>query len=366
VSARDGDVALVHDYLLVARGAERTFAAIADCWPRAPIFTLLYEPRAFDERLASHAVQTSYLQRLGVRQRGFRRLLPLMPTAVERLDLGEHRLVVSSSSAFAHGVHKPPGAIHVSYCHSPFRYVWHERERGLEEVPNFARRPLARTLDHIRGWDLRASEGVDHYIANSEITRARIAEFWGRDATVLHPPVETDRFAIGSAEDWFLMVMELVPHKQVDLALAAAAQARRRVRVVGAGPERRPLEAAYGATAQFLGRVDDEQLADLYARARALIVPNVEEFGIAAVEAQAAGRPVLAAGAGGARETVIEGRTGALFPPGDVSALARLMTTIDFESFNPRAIAEHAQRWSVPEFQRRFRAEVERVAATPS
>jgi len=338
---------------------------MADCWPGAPIYTLLYDAAAFGGRFAGRPVHTSYLQRLGVRQRGFRRLLPLMPGAIDRLRLGDHRLIVSSSSAFAHGVRKPPGATHVCYCHSPFRYVWHERERALEEVPTPARRVLARTLDRIRAWDVRVAQGVDHYIANSELTRARIAEFWGRDATVLHPPVETARFAVGTPEDWFLMVMELVPHKQVELALAAAQRAGQRVRVVGAGPEERRLEDRYGATAEFLGRVDDDTLADLYSRARALIVPNVEEFGIAAVEAQASGRPVLAADAGGARETVADGETGALFPPGDVDALAGLMTSLDFGSFDPQALSAHAQRWSVPAFQRRFKAEVERLAALP-
>jgi glycosyltransferase involved in cell wall biosynthesis len=361
---RAHSVALVHDYLLVMRGAERTFAAIADCFPDAPIYTLLYDQDATEHRFAYRSVHTSYLQRSGIRQAGFRRLLPLFPRAVERLAVQQHDLVISSSSAFAHGVRPREGATHITYCHTPFRYVWHERARALEETPRYLRPAVRRLLERIREWDLNASRAVSHYIANSELTRERIQRFYGREASVLHPPVDVDRFGIGAPEDFFLVVTEIVRHKRVQIALEAARRARLAIKVVGDGPDLRYLSQTYGATAEFLGRVSDAELASLYARARALIVPNVEEFGIAAVEAQASGRPVIAADAGGARETVMPGDTGLLVRPGDVNALAEALRHTDFDKFSPALIKRHAAQFSVPAFQRRFLAEVAQVTDT--
>jgi glycosyltransferase involved in cell wall biosynthesis len=360
-------VGLVHDYLLVMRGAERTFAAMASCWPGAPIYTLLHDPAEMGGRIDGHPVVTSRLQRFGVSQGGFRRLLPLFPHAVERLPVDGHDLLVTSSSAFAHGVRPGRNAQHVVYCHSPFRYAWHERARGIAEAPPMLRPLTAATLSGIARWDLEASRRVTDYVANSEITRRRIEAIYGRDSIVVHPPVEVERFSPGLAEDFFLIVCELVPHKQVDVALAAAKRAGRRVVVVGGGPERERLEALYGeAEVEFRGRVDDHELADLYARARALIVPNVEEFGIAAVEAQAAGRPVVAANAGGTAETVVPGRTGVLVAPGDVDAYAEALRYTDFDAFSPAAIIRHAERFSTEQFRRRLRLAVQVLTGTPA
>jgi glycosyltransferase involved in cell wall biosynthesis len=358
-------IGLVHDYLLVLRGAERTFASIADCWPGAPVYTLLYDAEGTAGRFEDHPVHTSYLQRLGIRQRGFRRLLPFFPRAAESLPVQDHDLVVSSSSAFAHGVRARPGAEHVCYCHSPFRYAWHERERALEEAPAIARPVLRGVLGRVRGWDVESSRHVSHYIANSEITRERIQRVWDRDSVVVHPPVEVDRFSVGSPEDFLLVVMELVRHKRVDVALEAARRAGLPIRVVGTGPDRERLESLHGDHAQFLGRVDDLELARLYSSALALVVPNIEEFGIAAVEAQAAGRPVVAVDAGGVRETVVDGETGVLVPVGDADALTEALRETDFTDFSPHAIRQHALEFSSDAFKRRLSAEVERLTGIP-
>jgi glycosyltransferase involved in cell wall biosynthesis len=355
-------VGLVHDYLLTMRGAERTFAAIASCWQEAPIYTLLYDAAGCGHRFDDRAIHTSYLQRLGIRQAGFRRLLPLFPRAAERLPVRRHGLVISSSSAFAHGVRVGPDAVHVSYCYTPFRYAWHERERALQETPAPLRPFVRRLLERIRDWDLAAARRVTHYVAISEFARERIATCWGRDSTVIHPPVEVDRFRIGTPEDFFLVVGELVPHKRADVALEAAKRAHRPIKVVGTGPELKRLAARYGSTAEFLGRVPDAELATLYARACALIVPNVEEFGIAAVEAQAAGRPVVAANAGGARETILNGETGVLVEPGEVDELAAALAGTAFDEFSPERIRAHAERFSTERFRKEIVAEVDRVA----
>ena len=356
-------VALVHDYLLVLRGAERTFAAMTDVWPDAPIFTLLYDEAGTQGRFARRAVTTSPLQRLGARQETFRAMLPLYPTAVRRLDLSGCDVVVSSSSAFAHGVRPPAGAKHLCYCYSPFRYAWHEQARALSEVSPPLRPPLRLVLRRHRTFDLRALRTVDRFLATGELARERIRRFWGRDAPVLHPPVDVERFSIGQPGDHVLFVAELVRHKRPEVAIEAAVAAGRRIKVVGMGPELGRLRERYGGQAEFLGRVDDEQLARLYAEAAALVVPNVEEFGIAAVEAQAAGRPVVAIDAGGARETVLADRTGLLVPDGDPGALTRALRS-DLTRFDPHEIQAHAQRFRPEAFRVRLREIVESMRAS--
>jgi len=349
-------VGLVHDYLLVLRGAERTFLAMTGAWPEARIYTTLYDVEGTDYAFARRDVRTSFLQRTGVRQSGFRKLLPLFPLAVERLPVGAHDLIVSSSSAFAHGVKPAPGAVHVCYCHSPFRYVWHERETALAELPPGG----GRVLDALERWDCKAAARVTHFIANSDITRRRLEEFHGREARIVHPPVEIDSFlrVDSEPEDWFLMVGAVIAHKRMDSALEAARAAGRRVKVVGDGPERERWASEYADVAEFLGRVSDEELIDLYRRALAVVIPNVEEFGITAVEAQATGRPVLAIGEGGAVETVVAGVTGVLVERGE---LAEAMREVDFTRFDPAATRANALRFSPTGFQLALRAEVERL-----
>ena len=211
----------------------------------------------------------------------------------------------------------------------------------------------------MRRWDVRASAGVTHYIANSAITRQRIGDFYGRDSVIVHPPVDVHRFTPAEPEDWFLTVSEVVRHKRIETALEAARRAGKAIKVVGTGPDLERLQREYAGTAEFLGRVGDEELDRLYARARALVVANVEEFGIAAVEAQAAGRPVLAADAGGARETVVEGETGHRVPVGDVGALADAMADADLDRFDGAAIRANAERFSPEIFRERIRAVVQ-------
>ncbi|MHB1537107.1 MAG: glycosyltransferase [Solirubrobacteraceae bacterium] len=355
-------VALVHDYLLVMRGAERTFAAIADIYPHAAIGTLLYDARAMDTRFGGRAIVTSPLQRLGVRQGAFRRLLPLYPYAVRHIRLPSCELVLSSSSAFAHGVRVPGGARHLCYCHAPFRYAWYEQERALSETPRPLRPAMRAQLARMRRWDRAASRGVDAYVANSQLTRERIARHYERESVVIHPPVETERFSRAQPGQALLVVSEIVAHKRVQVALEAARRAQAPIRVVGSGPDHAALSAAY-PEAQFLGRVDDARLAELYAQARALIVASREEFGIAAVEAQAAGRPVIAAAAGGALETVIDGETGLLAPLDDADAFANAIAELERIDFDPAAAERNAERFSVAAFRRRLLTEVERLAA---
>jgi glycosyltransferase involved in cell wall biosynthesis len=360
-SRPDRDVVLVHDYLLVMRGAERTFVEMAKCFPNASIATLLYDPVGTQGRFRHRRVRTSFLQPVAASQAHFRRFLPLMPLAAERLPLGDARVVISSTSAFAHGVRPTPEAIHVSYCHSPFRYVWHERRRTEERI-RLPLRPLAHgALGALRHWDVRASQRVTAYLANSQLTRQRIADFYGREAPVIHPPVDVERFgALPAPEDYFLLVGEVISHKSPEVALAAAERAGVPVKVVGTGPELARLKQHF-SHATFLGRVDDRRLIELYAGCRALIVPAVEEFGMTMVEAHAAGRPVIAASRGGALEIVDDGETGVLFTPGSVDELAEALRVTDWEGFDVGRLKQNAQRFSFGEFRRRFGFEIARI-----
>jgi glycosyltransferase involved in cell wall biosynthesis len=355
-----GRVSLAHDYLLVMRGAERTFAAIADVYAQAPIFALLHDGQGTNGRFSGRSITTSPLQRFGIGQSTFRRLLPLYPLAIEQLRLPESDVVLSSSSAFAHGVRVPDGALHVCYCHAPFRYAWDEEGSALGEIWRPLRPLLRGQLRRIRAWDRAASRRVDHYIANSKLTRERIRRYYGREATVIHPPVETHRFAPGQPGDALLVVSELVRHKRLQLALEAARRAHAPIQVVGSGPHHGALRDAY-PEADFLGRVSDEDLVELYAGARALLLPGVEEFGITAVEAQAAGRPVIAAAAGGALETVLDGQTGRLVRPDDVDSLARAIAGIDKLDFDPQRAVRNAERFSIVAFARRLSAHVAEI-----
>jgi len=345
---------LAHDYLLVMRGAERVFVEMTREYPHAPILTLLYDERATGAEIAGHEVLASPLQRLGAAQHNFRRLLPLYPWAIGRMRVPDCELLLSSSSAFMHGLRAPAGAVHVCYCHAPFRYAWYEQRRALEETPAALRAPLRGLLAAMRRWDLRASRRVDRYVANSRLTRERIARFYGREADIVHPPVDTQRFRPredAAPGEHLLIVSELVRHKRLDVALAAARQAGAPIRVAGSGPEHEALARAF-PEAEFLGRVSDEQLELLYARARAVLVPSMEEFGITAVEAQAAGRPVIAAAAGGALETVLDGVTGRLVPFGDVRAFAAAIRELDSLGLDPGDAVRNASRFSIEAFRR--------------
>jgi glycosyltransferase involved in cell wall biosynthesis len=350
---------LVHDYLLVMRGAERSFARIADMWPGAPISTLLYDPEVFGERLAGHPVRTSRLQRLGARQSTYKALLPALPAAAERLPVAGHGLVISSSSAFAHGVTPDEDAVHVCYCYTPFRYAWYEQEAGIMQAPRPARPILRRTLRGIQRWDHRKAQRGTRYVAISRLSQDRIRQYWGLDADIVHPPVELHRFTQGSPGDHLLFVGELVRHKQAEVALEAAREARMPIKVVGSGADESRLRARYSGSAEFLGRVEDEELATLYASCRALIVPSVEEFGLTAVEAQASGRPVIAADGGGTRETVIEGQTGYFFQKGDAAGLTRILRSGAIDRLNAGDAVRNAERFSVQRFQEGIRQQVE-------
>src|SRR3954451_5581391 len=354
-------IALIHDFLLDLRGAERVFAAICDAWPEADVFTAVYDEKGTEGRFADRDPQASFLQKVRPTSRTFRPLLPLYPHAVESLDMRGYDLVVSSSSAWAHGVLVDPGAVHVCYCHNPFRYAWSEREATLA-ARRLTRPALRVLLSRWRQWDWIAAQRVDRYVANSAVTAARIRRYWGRESTVLHPPVELSRFSPGPVGGHYLVLAELMPHKRIDVAVRAFNALRLPLVVVGDGPEWRRLRRLAGPTVRLTGRLDDGEVADLLRSARALVVTAEEEFGIAAVESLASGRPVIALRSGGALETVQEGVTGTFFD--DMDELADVVRRFDPMSIDPAECVAAAGRFSVARFQERLRAIVAETVAT--
>jgi glycosyltransferase involved in cell wall biosynthesis len=360
-------VALVHDFLLDLRGAERVFSAICDAWPEADVFTAVYDERGTEGRFAAREPRTSFLQRVRPTASTFRPLLPLYPHAVESLDLRGYDTVISSSSAWAHGVLVDPGAVHVCYCHNPFRYAWSEREATLAARGPLLRAPLRLLLNRWRQWDWIAAQRVDAYVANSHLTAARVRRYFGREATVLHPPVELGRFAPGPVGEHYVVVAELMAHKRIDVAIEAFNRLRLPLVVVGDGPELRRLRRLAGPTVSLTGRVSDERVAELLSSARAMVVTAAEEFGIAAVEALASGRPVIALGAGGVLESVREGETGVYYESAEPEALAEAVMAFDPLSIDPAACVAAARRFGTSDFQAQLRSLVaEAVAAERS
>jgi glycosyltransferase involved in cell wall biosynthesis len=354
-------VALVHDFLLDVRGAERVFLALADLFPQADLFTAVYDERGTEGRFAGRRPTTSFLQRVHPDARTFRALLPLYPYAMEALDLRGYDLVISSSSAWAHGVIADPDAVHVCYCHNPFRYAWNAREATLAKYDPLRRAVLGFVFQRWRQWDWIAAQRVDLYAANSDTTRKRVKRYFGREATVLYPPVETERFTPGTVGDGYVVLSELMPHKRIDLAIAAFNELRLPLTVVGNGPDARRLRRMAGPTIRFTGRVGDTEAAELLSSARALVVTATEEFGIAAVEAQAAGRPVIALREGGVRETVVEGETGVFFDRPEPSALVAAVRGFDPDAIDPATCVANAERFDTAHFRHGLRAIVDRA-----
>jgi glycosyltransferase involved in cell wall biosynthesis len=353
-----GRVALVHDFLLDVRGAERVFAAICDLYPDADLFTAVYDEDGTEGRFSHRRVNTSFLQRLRPTARTFRSLLPLYPYAIESLDLAGYDLVISSSSAWAHGVVVDPGAVHVCYCHNPFRYAWNAREETLRRRSVLTRPVLGVVFQRWRQWDWIAAQKVDRYVANSATTARRVRRYFSRDATVVYPPVELERFARAPVGDEYLVLSELMPHKRIAVAIEAFNRLGRKLVVVGNGPEERRLRRLAGPTIRFEGHAPDVRAAELLARSRALVVTATEEFGIAAVEAQAAGRPVIALAEGGARETVLDGVTGRLYAHPEPDVLAAAIEEFDVLGVDAVACRANAERFEAEQFRGGLRAVV--------
>ncbi len=341
----------MHDFLISLRGADRVFLDMCELWPEAELFTPVYDEQGTEGRFAHRTIHTSFLQKLRPGRRSFRALLPLYPAAVESFDLTGYDLVVSSSSAWAHAVICDEATVHVSYCHNPFRYAWNERQRAISERTDpFTRAALRGFFRRWREWDWIAAQRVDRYLTNSRTTQARIQSYFGRESQIVHPPVELDRFAAATPGEHYLVLSELISHKRIDVAIEAFAELGLPLTIVGDGPDRRRLRRQAPPNVRFAGRVGDAEAARLLATCRAFVLTSVEEFGIAAVEAQAAGRPVIARRGGGALETVLDGVTGC-FWEGGAAELAAAVRGFEDAAIDPRACVDNARRFAPETFR---------------
>ena len=351
-------VALVHDYLKQMGGAERVVIALHEIFPDAPIYTSIYDPERVDPAFRQMDIRTTFMQKLPLVTKHHQPYLPFYPFAMESLDLRGYDLVLSSSSAFGKGVITRPETMHICYCHTPMRWCWNYTEYvEREQLGGMARRVLPIMITGLRVWDQTSAMRVDHFIANSPVVAERIAKYYRREAVVIPPPVEAQRFPFDPAtrpEEYFLIVSRLIPYKRIDLAIEACNQLQLPLVIIGSGRDEARLRRLAGPTIRFMGRLSDEEVLHYYTHCRAFLFPGEEDFGITPLEAQAAGRPVIAYGAGGALASVIEGVTGLFFREQTAASVAATLAAFDERQFDAQAIRNHALEFDLPRFHRRI------------
>lgn len=358
-------VALIHDHLAQDGGAEKVLKVLADMFPDAPIYTLLYEQKHADKYFKNRKINTSIIQRLPGGIKHYQWYMPFMPMAVEFFDLKRYDLVISDASAFAKGVITSTDTLHICYCHTPTRYIWSDTHQYIEELRynKYFKKLISLVLNYIRIWDRQAADRVDKYIANSKTVKRRITKYYKADSSVIYPPVAIEKFSVAEAqEDYFLIGGRLAPYKRVDIVIKAFKKLNKKLKIFGDGVDLERLKKIAGdnKNIEFLGRVSDDERAELYRKCQAFINPQEEDFGITVVEAMASGRPVIALKKGGARETVIEGRTGIFFNNQTPESLINAVSKFNANNFNPQEIRAHAEQFSTERFKREIKDYIEK------
>ncbi len=356
-------VALVHDYLNQMGGAERVVMAFHEIFPDAPIYTSIFDPHRVDPAFQKMDIRTSFMQKFPLVNRHHQPYLPFYPFAMEYLDLRAYDLVLSSSSAFAKGVITRPETLHICYCHTPMRWCWNYDEYiEREQLGGIARRVLPFMITGLRIWDQTSAMRVDHFIANSPVVAGRITKYYRREAVVIPPPVDVQRFSFDPASrsgDYFLILSRLIPYKRIDLAIEACNKLQLPLLIIGGGRDEERLKRLAGPMIRFMGRLSDAEVIYYYTHCRAFLFPGEEDFGITPLEAQACGRPVIAYGAGGALASVVDGVTGVFFKQQTVASLANALARFDERAFEPQTIRNHALEFDLPRFHRRIQQFIE-------
>lgn len=348
-------IALVHDHLIQEGGAERVLEVFQEIYPQAPTYTLLFDQAKLGQIFKDKDIRTSFLQNWPGALRHYQWFLPLMPTATEGYDLMEYDAVLSSCSAMAKGIITRSNTLHFCYCHTPTRYLWSDTHRYVDELKynRLVKKAIPYILTRLRAWDQLAAQRVDFFIANSKNVSDRIKKYYRRDSVIIHPPIDTGQFKIfNQVGKYFLTGGRLVAYKKFDLAVLAFNRLGIPLKIFGEGPEEKKLKSLAKSNIEFLGKVKAEQLAELYGQAVAFIHPQIEDFGITAIESMACGRPVIAYAAGGACETVVGGKTGKFFDEQTWEALADTVVRFKPESFSPAEIKNYAQQFGAERFKK--------------
>lgn len=346
-------IALVHDYLSQDGGAERVLKSLHEIWPEAPIFVLFHDKKKINY-FDREKIKESFLSKMPFVRSAFQWYLPWMPSATEHHDLRDFDVVLSSTSAFAKGVITPPGTLHISYCHTPPRYLWADSTEYVAELnhSSLIKAFLPNILHRLRLWDKMSADRVDHFIANSRTVEQRIRKYYRRESEIIHPPVETDKFRVSNdIGDYFVSGGRLVPYKRFDILVSAFNRLRCPLKIFGTGPELARLKKHARPNIEFLGAVSEEQKYGILCRARAFINPQTEDFGLTVVEAMASGRPVIAYRDGGATETVSENQTGIFFKDQSWESLFDAVSKFNYENWDSGLIRDHARQFDAVNFK---------------
>ncbi|OAB46340.1 glycosyl transferase [Paenibacillus glacialis] len=360
-------VAIVHDYLNQMGGAERVVAVFHKMFPEAPIYTTIVDRNKLFPELKDADIKTTWMQRIPGILGKFKMFFWLYPFAVRSMNVKGYDIILSSSSAYAKGVRKDSGSVHICYCHTPMRFAWnYEAYMESVQVPNIVKRLAKCLIKPLQIWDKNNSKQVDRLIANSTIVKERIKQCYGMNAQIIFPPVEISRFKVteGEPEDYYLVVSRLVSYKKIDLAVEACTRMGQRLLVVGDGPDRERLEQLAGDTVTFLGRRSDEEVVSYMEHCKALIFPGIEDFGITPLEVNACGRPIIAYCVGGALDTVVAEQTGLFFEEQSVSSLMATIERFDQYHWNPEHIRHHAEKFSEDIFIERLQSSIDGLLGT--
>lgn len=356
-------IALVHDYLVQYGGAERVLECFTELFPYAPIYTIVYDKNSMHGKFSGKDVRTSFLQKFSLARKQHRLFPLLMPTAIEQFDFSKYDIVLSDSSSYAKGIVTRPETLHICYMHTPMRYAWDDCQKYTQDFsfPRLVKKFVPLAMNYIRIWDKVSADRVDRFIANSNFVAKRIKKYYHKDAIVIHPPVDVGNFYISDKhKGYFLMVGRLIAYKRHDIAISAFNELGLPLKIIGRGPEIKRLRKIAKSNIEFLGRVSDRELAKYYSECRAFIFPQEEDFGIVAIEAMAAGRPLIAFRGGDIPEHMEEGKTGIFFENQTAEDIISAVKKFRDGDFDPHYIREKTLKFDREIFKSRIRDYIEK------
>lgn len=360
-------IALVHDWLTGMRGGEKVLEILCELFPDATLFTLVHKKNSVSSTIENMKIVTSFLQHLPKSQHKYQYYLPIMPIAIERLNVKPYDIIISSSHAVAKGVIKSSDSIHICYCHTPMRYIWDQYDNyfGRGRASFVVRNAMKLVRKYLQNWDVKSSARVDKFIANSKNVQSRIKKIYQKDSYVIYPPVDTKKFKISkNLGDYFLIVSALVPYKRIDIAIEAFNELKEKLIIVGTGNEMEKLKRIARENIEFHGWVKDSLLSKYYENCRALIFPGEEDFGIVPLEAMASGKPVIAYAKGGALETVLEDITGVFFREQTKESLIDAVLKINTKKFNAEDIRKHIMKFDREIFKQKLNIYIDRIISS--